>query len=124
MLCGVAQNLPEMVLFRFLQGMAGASLMPLSQTIMLDIYPQRLIPQVMSIWSAAVIMGPIIGPALGGWLTENFSWRWVLLHQRADRDPGLPRHLHLHVATTAAGGSDHSTSWASARWSPSSPVSS
>jgi DHA2 family multidrug resistance protein len=77
MACGVAQNLPEMVLCRLLQGLAGASLMPLSQTTMLDIYPQRQIPQVMSIWSAVVIMGPIIGPALGGWLTENFSWRWV-----------------------------------------------
>ena len=76
MLCGIAQNLPEMVLFRFLQGMAGASVMPLSQTIMLDLYPQRLIPTVMSLWSATVILGPIIGPALGGWLTENFSWRW------------------------------------------------
>jgi DHA2 family multidrug resistance protein len=76
MLCGVAQNLQEMVLFRFLQGAAGASVMPLSQTIMLDIYPQRLIPTVMSLWSATVILGPIIGPAVGGWLTENFSWRW------------------------------------------------
>jgi DHA2 family multidrug resistance protein len=76
MLCGVAQNLPEMVLFRFLQGIAGASVMPLSQTVMLDVYPQRLIPTVMSLWSATVILGPIIGPAVGGWLTENFSWRW------------------------------------------------
>ena len=67
-----------------------------------------------------MILGPIIGPTLGGWLTENFSWRWVLLHQRADRHPGLRRHLDLHVATTAAGSSDRSTSWASARWSPSS----
>jgi DHA2 family multidrug resistance protein len=77
MACGLAQNLPEMVIFRLLQGLAGASLMPLSQTTMLDIYPQKQIPQVMSIWSAVVIMGPIIGPALGGFLTENFSWRWV-----------------------------------------------
>ena len=77
MLCGVAQNLPEMVIFRLIQGIAGASMMPLSQTVMLDIYPQRQIPQVMSIWSAAVIMGPIIGPALGGWITESLSWRWV-----------------------------------------------
>jgi DHA2 family multidrug resistance protein len=77
MLCGVAQNLPEMVICRLLQGIAGASLMPLSQTVMLDIYPQRQIPQVMSVWSAAVIMGPIIGPALGGWITESLSWRWV-----------------------------------------------
>jgi DHA2 family multidrug resistance protein len=77
MLCGIATNLPEIVLFRLLQGIAGASLMPLSQTVMLDLYPARLIPRVMSLWSAAVILGPIIGPTLGGWLTESLSWRWV-----------------------------------------------
>src|SRR5258707_1008772 len=76
-LCGVATSLPEIVIFRLLQGIAGASLIPLSQTVMLDIYPPRLIPRVMSVWSAAVILGPIIGPTLGGWLTEDFSWRWV-----------------------------------------------
>jgi DHA2 family multidrug resistance protein len=75
-LCGIATSLPELVIYRLLQGIAGASLMPLSQTVMLDIYPQRMIPRVMSIWSAAVILGPIIGPTLGGWLTEDFSWRW------------------------------------------------
>src|SRR5665213_156978 len=77
MLCGAATSLPEIVAFRLIQGIAGASLIPLSQTVMLDIFPQRQIPQVMSVWSAAVIMGPIIGPVLGGWLTENFSWRYV-----------------------------------------------
>jgi DHA2 family multidrug resistance protein len=77
MLCGIATSLPEIVIFRLLQGVAGASMMPLSQSVMLDLYPQRQIPQVMAIWSSAVILGPIIGPALGGYLTENFSWRWV-----------------------------------------------
>ncbi|MDB5417527.1 MAG: EmrB/QacA family drug resistance transporter [Phenylobacterium sp.] len=77
MLCGIATSLPEMVIYRLLQGIAGASLMPLSQTVMLDLYPQRLMPRVMSIWSAAVILGPIIGPTLGGWITENLTWRWV-----------------------------------------------
>jgi len=77
MLCGVAQNLPEIVIFRLIQGMAGAAVMPLSQTVMLDIYPMSQIPQVMSIWSAAVIMGPIFGPAIGGWITETLDWRWV-----------------------------------------------
>ena len=76
-LCGVATSLPEIVVFRLIQGIAGASLIPLSQTVMLDIYPQKMIPRVMSIWSAAVILGPIIGPTLGGYLTEDFSWRWV-----------------------------------------------
>ncbi|MGZ3377084.1 MAG: DHA2 family efflux MFS transporter permease subunit [Phenylobacterium sp.] len=76
-LCGVATSLPEIVVFRLIQGIAGASLIPLSQTVMLDIYPPAMIPRVMSIWSAAIILGPIIGPSLGGWLTEDFSWRWV-----------------------------------------------
>ena len=76
-LCGLATSLPEIVIFRLIQGVAGASMMPLSQATMLDIYPQRLIPRVMSIWSAAVILGPILGPTLGGWLTEELSWRWV-----------------------------------------------
>jgi DHA2 family multidrug resistance protein len=77
MLCGVATSLPEIVVFRLLQGIAGASMMPLSQSVMLDIFPPRQIPQVMALWSSAVILGPIIGPALGGWLTEDLSWRWV-----------------------------------------------
>jgi DHA2 family multidrug resistance protein len=77
MLCGIATSLPEIVVYRLLQGIAGASLIPLSQSVMLGLYPQRLIPRVMSIWSAAVILGPIIGPTLGGWITENLTWRWV-----------------------------------------------
>jgi DHA2 family multidrug resistance protein len=76
-LCGIATSLPEIVAYRLVQGLAGASLMPLSQASMLDMYPQHMIPRVMSIWSAAVIIGPIAGPTLGGWLTEDFSWRWV-----------------------------------------------
>lgn len=77
MLCGIATSLPEIVVYRLLQGIAGASLIPLSQALMLNLYPQRLIPRVMSIWSAAVILGPIVGPTLGGWITENLTWRWV-----------------------------------------------
>jgi DHA2 family multidrug resistance protein len=77
MACGLAQNLPEMVIFRLIQGLAGASIMPLSQTVMLDIFPMRQIPMVMSIWSAAVIMGPIFGPWIGGMITEDLDWRWV-----------------------------------------------
>lgn len=76
-LCGTATNLPEIVIYRLLQGIAGASLIPLAQAVMLDLYPQRMIPRVMSLWSAAVILGPVIGPSLGGWLTETLSWRWV-----------------------------------------------
>ena len=77
MLCGIATSLPEIVAFRLIQGIAGASTIPVSQSVMLDIYPQRQIPAVMAVWSSAVILGPILGPVLGGWLTENYTWRWV-----------------------------------------------
>ena len=77
MLCGMATSLPEMVLFRFLQGVAGAAMMPLSQAAILDMWPPGAIPQVMAIWSAVTMVAPIMGPTLGGFLTENLSWRWV-----------------------------------------------
>ncbi|CAN7521361.1 DHA2 family efflux MFS transporter permease subunit [Phenylobacterium sp. LjRoot225] len=76
-LCGIATNLPEMVAFRLLQGFAGAAMMPISQAAVLDLWPQRLMPRVMALWSAVIMVGPILGPTLGGFLTENFSWRWV-----------------------------------------------
>jgi DHA2 family multidrug resistance protein len=76
-LCGMATNLPEMVFFRLLQGFAGAGMMPLSQAAIYDLWSPKAIPRVMSIWSAMIMVGPILGPTLGGFLTENFSWRWV-----------------------------------------------
>jgi len=76
MLCGIATSLPEIVLFRLLQGMFGAALIPLSQAVLLDINPPEKHGQAMAIWGAGAILGPILGPALGGYLTENFSWRW------------------------------------------------
>jgi len=77
MLCGVAGNLEEMVLFRLMQGLFGASLVPLSQATLLDYYPREQQGSAMAAWGMGVMVGPIIGPALGGWLTENYSWRWV-----------------------------------------------
>jgi DHA2 family multidrug resistance protein len=76
-LCGLAQTLPEIVVFRLLQGLCGAALVPLSQAILLDINPPERHARAMSIWVMGVTMGPILGPALGAWLTENYSWRWV-----------------------------------------------
>ena len=75
--CGLAQSLPEIVIARLLQGMCGASLIPMSQAILLDINPPHQHARAMSIWVMAVTVGPIVGPALGGWLTENYNWRWV-----------------------------------------------
>ena len=77
MLCGIATNLGEIVAFRLLQGLFGAALIPLSQAVILDLYPPRQVGQVMALWGAAVILGPIFGPVLGGWLTDNLTWRWV-----------------------------------------------
>lgn len=77
MLCGTAMNLEEMVIFRVLQGIAAAFINPLSQTAMLDINPPERQAKAMSIWGMGVVIGPIMGPVLGGWLTESYNWRWV-----------------------------------------------
>ena len=77
MLCGVAQSLPQIVLARLLQGLCGAALVPLSQAVLLDINPPEQHAKAMAIWVMAVTIGPILGPALGGWLTEHYNWRWV-----------------------------------------------
>jgi DHA2 family multidrug resistance protein len=76
-LCGLAQTLPEMVLFRALQGLGGAALVPMSQAVLLDINPPAHHGRAMAVWGMGVILGPIIGPALGGWLTDDYNWRWV-----------------------------------------------
>ena len=77
MLCGAAQSIDQMVLFRLLQGVFGAALVPLSQTVMLNIYPPAQRGSAMAVWGMGVMLGPIMGPTLGGWLTDNYSWRWV-----------------------------------------------
>jgi DHA2 family multidrug resistance protein len=77
MLCGMAQSLVEIVLFRILQGLFGAALVPLSQTVLLNINPKERQGSAMAMWGVAVMAGPVLGPVLGGWLTENYSWRWV-----------------------------------------------
>ncbi len=77
MLCGAAQTLAQMVLFRILQGMFGAALVPLSQATMMDIYPMERRGQAMASWGVGVMIGPILGPTLGGYLTEIYNWRFV-----------------------------------------------
>lgn len=77
MACGLAQNLSQEVVFRFLQGCFGAALVPLSQAIMLDIYPVEQRGTAMAIWATGVMIGPILGPTLGGYLTDLYDWRWV-----------------------------------------------
>lgn len=77
MLCGMAQNLDQIVIFRLIQGMFGAALAPLSQSIILDLYPPEKRGQLMGLWGMGVMLGPILGPTLGGFLTDYYSWRWV-----------------------------------------------
>ena len=76
-LCGLATNLVEIVAFRLLQGVFGASLVPLSQAIMADAYPQSERGKAMALWGLGVMVGPVLGPTLGGWLTDVSSWRWT-----------------------------------------------
>src|ERR1700710_1990272 len=77
MMCGLAQSLEQMIMFRLLQGAFGAALGPLSQAVMLDMYPPAQRGKVMAIWGMGVMLGPILGPTLGGVLTDAYNWRWV-----------------------------------------------
>ncbi len=76
-LCGLCQSLPEAIGARVVQGIMGAALTPLSQATLLDTYPRERHPQAMAIWGMGIMLGPILGPTLGGWLTDQWSWRWV-----------------------------------------------
>jgi MFS transporter, DHA2 family, multidrug resistance protein len=77
MMCGAAQSLAQMVMFRLLQGVFGAALVPLSQATMIDIYPVEQRGKAMAIWGLGVMVGPVLGPTLGGYLTEMYNWRYV-----------------------------------------------
>ena len=77
MLCGAAVSLAQIVVFRLLQGIFGAPLVPLSQAVLLDAYPREQQGQAMAVFGLGVMLGPILGPTLGGWLTDSYSWRWV-----------------------------------------------
>ena len=79
LLCAVAQSLPEMVAFRILQGMTGAFMVPLAQATMFDINPPERHGQAMALFGGGIMIGPILGPVLGGWLTDSFNWRWVFI---------------------------------------------
>ena len=76
-LCGISATLTEIVVARMLQGVFGAALVPLSQSVLLDINPREKHGSAMAVWGMGVMIGPILGPSLGGWLTDSYSWRWV-----------------------------------------------
>lgn len=76
-LCGQAHSLFEMVTFRIFQGMFGASVVPISQSVMVDIFPREERGKAMALWGVGVMLGPVLGPTLGGYITEHVGWRWV-----------------------------------------------
>ena len=78
-LCAISHSMIEIVLARFLQGLGGGGLLPLGQSIMLESFPKKDRPKSMAIFGIAVIFAPLIGPVLGGWITENWSWPWIYL---------------------------------------------
>lgn len=78
-LCGIATSLPMLVGFRLLQGLAGGGLQPITQAILVDTFPARQRAMGMAVYGMTVVVAPVIGPILGGWIAENFSWRWIFL---------------------------------------------
>src|SRR5262249_25420382 len=77
MLCGIAQSLTQIVLFRIMQGAFGAALVPLSQSVLINIYPRERQGSAMALFGLGGMAGPILGPVIGGWLTDNYSCRYV-----------------------------------------------
>jgi DHA2 family multidrug resistance protein len=75
--CGASQNLETLVFFRIVQGAAGGALIPLSQAIMMETFPPKEQGMAMALWGVGIMFAPIIGPYLGGWITDNYSWRWI-----------------------------------------------
>jgi DHA2 family multidrug resistance protein len=76
-LCGIAPNLAALVLFRIIQGATGGALQPLSQAVLLESFKPEDRGRAMGFWGLGIVVAPILGPVLGGWVTENYSWRWV-----------------------------------------------
>ena len=77
LLCGLAPNLPALIIFRILQGATGGGLQPLSQAVLLEEFPGKERGKAMAFWSLGIIAAPVFGPTLGGWITDTYSWRWV-----------------------------------------------
>src|SRR5262249_36465074 len=76
-LCGLAPNLWPLILFRIVQGATGGALQPLSQAVLLEAFPPHERGKAMGFWGQGIVVAPILGPVLGGWLTDSYSWRWV-----------------------------------------------
>jgi DHA2 family multidrug resistance protein len=106
MACGAAANLAQIVVARLLQGAFGAALVPLSQAVMLDVNEPKDHAKAMAVWGMGVMLGPILGPTLGGWLTDNMNWRWVFLINLPVgvlSFYGVFRYIHEDVSRRGAG---------------------
>ena len=109
-LCGAATSLPWLIFFRVLQGIAGGGLQPLAQAVLLESFPREKHGQAMAVYGFGVVMAPILGPTLGGWITDQYSWRWIfyinvpfgllslLLMSRFVHDPDYLRVPHVRGA--------------------------
>src|SRR5579863_2345178 len=79
LLCGLAPSLPMLVLFRVIQGAGGGGMQPVSQAILVDSFPREKQGMAMAVYGMGVVVAPTVGPTLGGWITDNYSWRWIFL---------------------------------------------
>src|SRR5580693_7783751 len=78
-LCGLATSLNQLIFFRVIQGLAGGGLQPSSQGVLLDAFPREKQGTAMTLFGLAALLAPVVGPTLGGWITDQYSWRWVFL---------------------------------------------
>src|SRR5947199_940764 len=76
-LCGIAPNLPALIIFRIFQGATGGGLQPLSQAILMEAFPPEKRGKAMAFWALGIVVAPMLGPVLGGWITDSYSWRWL-----------------------------------------------
>jgi len=76
-LCGIAPNLPLLIIFRIFQGATGGGLQPLSQAILMEAFPPEKRAKAMAFWALGIVVAPMLGPVLGGWITDSYSWRWL-----------------------------------------------
>jgi MFS family permease len=104
LLCGLAPNLGALIFFRVLQGIGGGGLAPVEQAILVDTFPGHKRPAAFALYSMAIVTAPAIGPPLGGWITDSFSWRWVFLYQRTNRNLVADTHEPRCVGSTGVQG--------------------
>src|SRR5581483_5461569 len=79
LMCGLAPNLQSLVFFRIVQGAGGGALMPMSQAVLMETFAPEEQGMAMAVWGLGMMLGPVMGPVFGGWITDNYSWRWIFL---------------------------------------------